>query len=746
MMGTGTAAEISEYRGRIFKVFYASPSYSAGKMKTTTGETVTFAGKFYAREKDHLVLHGGWNDHPKYGIQFNVESVSYDQLLDAEGLAHFLSNHPEIKGVGPVRAERIASHFGTDFDQVITESPERITGELKIPEDIVQQIRDVWIQNRKFNQTNTHLAAYGLTHYQVSESIKKYGNNAQSIVKGNPYMLIREISGFGFRRVDLIALKMRVRKDDANRVRAGVRYCVDQALDRGDCWVERERLIDEANDCLAMDVLNSREIIDRSLDDLVRDGKLSSIGCKDRRLIARPEVWRYEKYIARTLLRAATRGNRYFEGRGEEELESMILDEEPLLYPGQLRAVLSALKHSVSIISGGAGSGKTYAVAALTKIMKSHHLKVALAAPTGKAAKRMEEVVGHPASTLHRLLRYNGQMFRKNEDDPIDADVVIVDEVSMVDVFLAYRLLKAIDFTRTTLILVGDHNQLPPVGPGNLLLDLIRTKSVPMVLLDEVIRQAGILKENSIAILKGEVRPTPEGGEGVRKPWYVVDHYKNPGDVRRFLLELMDQVVGERLSFDLINDIQVLTPTHRGELGTHELNIALQRLIQKKLWGVDVAVTPPGRKPRFYVHDKVIQTRNNYDLQVMNGAQGVVEKRGDDGSLAINFDGHTIHIEAGSAKFRDLQLAYALSIHKSQGSEYPCAIVIIHKSHSFMHHRNLFYTGITRAKETAIILGDRWGMKNCAATQRNDRRNTFLGFLLASLIPGDVKRSGEEGE
>jgi len=474
-------------------------------MKTVEGETITFSGPFYAREDDQLVLNGSWVEHPKYGIQFKVSSISHDLQIDPEGLSHFLANHPEIKGIGKVKAKRIADRFGDDFDKVITETPEALTHELKIPEETVSRIRHVWLQNRKFNETNTLLASFGLTAHQISTLVQKLGNNAQSVLKDNPYCLIGEIPGYGFRKADIIALKMGVSKDDFNRVRAGIQYCVGQAVDRGDCWIEREQLIERANECLSMDVLNSREIIIQSLDTLISEGKLSNICCRDRHLVAKPQMWECENDLANALLHTASKSNQYFSNQGDTELESIVLKVEPHLNQGQLKAVVSALKNTISVISGGAGSGKTFAIAALTKVLKAHHLKVALAAPTGKAAKRMEEVVNHPASTLHRLLGYTGKQYKKNEEDPIDADVVIIDEVSMIDVVLGSRLINAIDFTRTTLVLVGDHNQLPPVGPGNLLRDIVRTKSVPMVLLDQVIRQAGVLKENSTALLNGEV-------------------------------------------------------------------------------------------------------------------------------------------------------------------------------------------------------------------------------------------------
>jgi exodeoxyribonuclease V alpha subunit len=300
----------------------------------------------------------------------------------------------------------------------------------------------------------------------------------------------------------------------------------------------------------------------------------------------------------------------------------------------------------------------------------------------------------------------------------------------MVDVPLAWRLFQAVDRARTTVVLVGDHNQLPPVGPGNLLRDLVRSCAIPTTVLTRIIRQAGVLKENSTAILSGEVRPTSEVQLGARRPWYVIDKFTDRDDERRMLLLLFAEVLHERLGYDLIRDVQVLTPTHKGPLGTVELNIELQRLLQQKLYRFDVPDVEPGRRPRLYTGDKVIQMKNDYELGVMNGAMGIVLDATADGSLTINFDGHPVEIAGDSDAPGNLQLAYATSIHKVQGSEFPCAVVIAHKSHSFMHHRNLLYTAVTRAKEAVIILGDRWGIDNCAGKRQVDRRNTFLSFLL----------------
>ena len=285
------------------------------------------------------------------------------------------------------------------------------------------------------------------------------------------------------------------------------------------------------------------------------------------------------------------------------------------------------------------------------------------------------------------------------------------------------------------MVLVGDHNQLPPVGPGNLLRDLVKSRAIPTTVLTRIIRQAGVLKENSTAILSGEVRPTAEVKNGARRPWYVIDKFTDTGDVQRMLLLLFEEVLQERLGYDLVRDVQVLTPTHKGPLGTVELNIELQRLLQKKLFGFDVPDVEPGPPA-----PAVSRRQSHPDEERLR--VGRHERRHGRrhspwipmAGLTIDFEGRPVEIESGSEAAGNIQLAYATSIHKVQGSEFPCAIVIAHKSHSFMHHRNLLYTAVTRAKESVILLGDRWGIENCAAKRQVDRRNTFLSFLLTRQV------------
>lgn len=711
-------------RGTVETVFYSGPTFSAGRLRTSEGEDVKFAGRVFVRMGDAVRLEGRWVNHPKYGRQFEADCMGHDLEMDPEGLANFLANHPDVKGIGPAKARLIADRFGREFDQAIRNRPEEIAATAKVPVEIAMELQRIWIANSEFNTAMAYLAAFGLTHHQVTTLVGKFGSQVVPILEHDPYVLVREISGFGFKRVDKIARTLGTPKDLPSRIRAGLHYCVLESLDSGDCWVEYEDLLDRANTLLVMDTLDSREVIETHLEALITEGRLISHAF-ERLVVSDPEIHRMEAELA-IILSSGTASSPH----SVADVDRLLDAEGGELNAEQRQAVRNALTYSLSLMTGGAGSGKTYAVSTIASIAERLERKVVLAAPTGKAAKRLEEVVGIEASTIHRLLGFNGHTYARDALNPVEADILVIDEVSMVDVPLAWRLFQAIDRARTAVVLVGDHNQLPPVGPGNLLRDLVRSAAIPTTILTRIIRQAGVLKENSTAILDGVVRPTSDVQVGARRPWYVIDKFSDREDVRRMLLLLFDEVLRNRLGYDLIRDVQVLTPTHKGLLGTAELNVALQQLLQKRLYGLNVPPVDPNRRPPLYAGDKVIQTKNDYELGVMNGAMGVVLEVRSDGSLAIDFDGRPVEIDAGSDAIGNIHLAYATSIHKVQGSEFPCAVVIAHKSHSFMHHRNLLYTAVTRAKESVIILGDRWGIDNCANTRQVDRRNTFLSFLL----------------
>ncbi len=651
---TARAAQGDVVRGTVDTVYYASPQWSSGRLAVSNGGAVRFAGKLYARAGDLLTLHGRWTRHPQYGRQFDVTSMEYDLPLDIDGLAHYLANHPDVKGIGPAKARVLAERYGHAFDRALDDEPVAMAAAAHVPVESILALRDVWQANALMNRASAWLASYELTHHQVSSLLKRLGNNAVALLKEDPYLLVGEVPGFGFKRVDKVALKMGVTKAHDGRVRAGVLETVREAIDAGHCWLEYQALVEETNALLTMDDLDSWQWVADAVDTLVREGALAEVH-HGGRLVTTPVMLEMERFLA-AAFRGARTPNIHFSD--EQDIDGLIQHHAPTLNAGQRAAAMNALTFMVSLVSGGAGSGKTYTIKAILDLCELKNLRVVLAAPTGKAAKRMEQVTGRKAFTIHRLLGYSGRAFRHSPENPLETDVLIVDEMSMVDVPLAWRLFRALQLDRTSVVLVGDHNQLPPVGPGNVLRDLVQRKLVPMTLLEEVVRQAGVLKENSIALLGGNVPKTSPTA------WYVFNDLDVPEHLARFICDMYREVLAQKLAYDLVADVQVLTPTHKGPMGTRALNILLQRLLQKMLHGIDVSAVPEGRRPRLLVHDKVIQTRNNYELGVMNGATGIVRDVTAGGGLVIEFDGERVTIPARSPWLQDIELAYALTVHK----------------------------------------------------------------------------------
>lgn len=403
----------------------------------------------------------------------------------------------------------------------------------------------------------------------------------------------------------------------------------------------------------------------------------------------------------------------------------------PHLDPSQVRAVASAVSHRACLISGGAGAGKTTLIKCIAELYLAHGLHVALCAPTGKAARRLEQVVGIDAYTIHRLLEYMPRMggFQRHAEHPLDADVVIVDEVSMMDSELAYHLFDAIA-PRTAMVLVGDHHQLPPVGAGALLRDAIAHELLPLTILSQCHRQAGTLKQNCASLLLGQVADTAPAEPGkLFSPWYVDRRHESTDTLLATVERLFTEVLGGRWGFNLLADVQFLAPQKRGPIGTVALNHLLQKLHQQSL-GVEVEPRDPEKPPALLVGDKVIQTRNNYDLDVMNGHQGVVlavRPR-----LVIRFDEREIVVPNDCRG--DIELAYCLTVHKVQGSEFPCVVFVCHRAHQFMLNRSLLYTAATRARQTCILLGDDRGIRTAATRVVTNTRRTLLPALAREVL------------
>ena len=746
-------AEPVTIKGRIERIFYSSADFTTGLIAPSepvskVKGSVTFAGPAAVSVNDRVVIVGHWTEHEKYGLQVKVKSFHFDQDLDVRGLAGYLASHPDFTGLGPVKAKKLAEAFGTDFGRVLEEEPEKIVQVTGLSVSVVEKIQKKWLATRELNVSMTWLASFDLTHYQQKALIERFGNSVSKVLRDDPYIIVAKVKGFGFKRADEIARKMGVALHAPERLSAALVSILEERMDRaGDCFVEREELLTLARDLLAggadEGVGGSNGAIkfaqiEEILDAIIQAEGVATIQFEDSQRDTRQGVGLPQAFECEVFLKKFFEEARALQNPSAARLNLAHGDPDAALQGRQKDALIASQKERCVLITGGAGSGKTFTIATIVRMYDEAGLTVALAAPTGKAARRIEEVASHPALTIHRLLEYGqggARGFARDEKNPIEADVLIVDEVSMLDVQLARSLFRAVDLTRTSVVLVGDPNQLPPVGPGNLLRDLIRRKFVRIVELTEIIRQAGVLRENSSAILRSTIAPTitdPQvEGERLTYPWNVArtKDFKPAQKAQGYVLKLFESVLSEKLGFDLLEDVQVLTPTHKGPLGTLALNLGIQALVQKKLWGVVVAPHDPEKKgkPRLYLHDRVIQTRNDYDTGVMNGTVGNVVSVQGPKSVTVDFDGEEVAYKPD--KMIDLELAYALTIHKSQGSEFPCVVLVIHGDHAFQHHKNLFYTGVTRARKSVFIVGDPEGMARCVKKGEIDRRRTFLSVL-----------------
>ena len=687
--------------GTVDRVYFASPKFSAGVLETQTGQQIRFRGPFCANVGDLVTLVGRWKEDSKYGRQFVVQNLSYQLPDSTEGLVQYLAKHPAFVGIGEATARKIVRHAASaeNLDRLIRQDVDELHRQLRIPRATLVSLREAWIAHSAENEVRTYLAQFGLTPHQTDTLLSTFGHAVVGVLRADPYQLIRYVSGYGFKKVDKIARALGTPKDHAGRIEAGLLYLVQDEFSNGHTWIAGADLLDKANTLLLLDTLDSRDVIRRTGERLLADQQLIADGTA----VTTADMLVVEQEISRT-----------FHRHGHDERPVRV---PPTWMDGlkakQVDAFRLVLKHAIVTISGGAGVGKSHLLARLAGAFREARYNVALCSPTGKAAQRIEELVRKQgleleAKTLHRLLGYDGHEFHTQQ---LDYDVLFLDEVGFVDVRLMAELLKRVDFARTRLVLFGDHNQLPPVGPGNVLRDIIQHDLVPRIVLDEVMRQAGVLKANSTAVLSQVIAPSAPKDPA----WTVVDCFTESQDIQVYVRDLVLEKLPRHLGLDPIRDVQIITPTHLGPLGTKAINGMMQRLLHGEV----------ARK--FAVDDKVIQTVNNYDLGVMNGTIGrITGIEPGVGGYDVEFDGVGDRLVKDDA-IHDLQLAYCITCHRAQGSEFPCAVVLCHRSH-FFADRNWLYTAVTRASRYCFLLGDRWGLRNAVRKNHTVQRRTFLSL------------------
>jgi exodeoxyribonuclease V alpha subunit len=674
---------------------------------------VGHAASISAGEYIHAV--GVWITDRAHGLQFKADFLKTTPPTTAKGIEKYLGSGM-VRGIGPKLAARIVAAFGSATFETIEAAPERLREVSGIGEFRATRIAAGWAEQKAVRDIMVFLHSHSVGTSRAVRIFKTYGFDAIRIMTEDPYRLARDIRGIGFRTADAMAMKMGVARDAPQRLRAGVSFALQEATDDGHCGLPVENLLTLAVKLLDVDKALVRTALDHELagSEVVGD----TIG--GERCIFLRGLHTAERGVAERL-RALLRGSPPWPAIDVEKAVPWVEKRTgKALAPSQRSAIEMALRSKVAVITGGPGVGKTTLLDAVLRILIAKGVKILLAAPTGRAAKRMAEQTGIEAKTIHRLLEVEPKSggFRRDADNPLDCDLLVIDETSMVDTSLMYALVKAIP-TPSALLLVGDVDQLPSVGPGQVLADIIASGAIPVARLTEVFRQAAESRiiVNAHRINRGEMPELPRRGED-SDFWFVDAEDPEKGAAK--LVEIVRDRIPRRFGLDPIRDIQVLCPMQRGALGARSLNIELQKALNPD---------PPAKVEKFgsifAPGDKVMQTENDYDRDVFNGDLGtVVRIDEDEASLVASFDGREVDYPFG--ELDALVPAYATTIHKSQGSEYPAVIITLATQHYTMLARNLVYTAVTRGKRLVVLVGQRRALAIAVRSGSGRKRWTKL--------------------
>ena len=698
-------------------------------------EPVTVVGNLAAVQCGEILkLTGHWTTHKQFGRQFQVEAFESVLPATATGIRKYLGSGL-IKGIGPKFAERIVNHFGDRTLEVIDQFSAKLREVDGIGPERARRIRAAWVEQKAVRDIMIFLQSYGINSSQAAKIYKQYGNDAMQVVKANPYQLARDIHGIGFKTADAIAANMGVPADSPRRIRAGILHMLEGLTDEGHTCCPHDELCRQTAALLNVpDDKVKAEILALAAD--------HDIGIEDD-LIFLSRMLRAETDLA-ARLKALTQAPL---GLPEIKLDLALKwfeeKNDIALAPAQREAIKTALTSKLTVITGGPGVGKTTITRAIVKILRAKECRVLLASPTGRAAKRLSESTGATAQTIHRLLKYDPAThgFDHNEGKALNGDLLIVDEASMLDLPLACQLMKAVP-TSASLVLVGDVDQLPSVGPGNVLRDIIESRVGRTVRLTEIYRQdkASHIVVNAHLINSGQmpdvtrdpVAGSPQGG-GLQDFYFI--EQDDPEKVLQTILALVSDRIPKRFGFDPFDDIQVLAPMHRGVCGVENINRQLQGAINPVggKFSLKLNEQQVERYGRIYrLRDKVMQIRNNYDKDVFNGDLGRITAMDPvEQMLTVTIDDREV-----SYDFTDLDEllpAYCISIHKSQGSEYPVVIVPVLTQHYVMLQRNLLYTAITLARKLVVLIGSRKALSIAVRNNNTAARYTRLRHRLQAV-------------
>lgn len=718
--------------GQIEQVTYANPEngYTIARLKVRGSQRiVTVVGNLMEPLPGEVVeLQGRWKTHPRYGEQFEIENFKITVPATVQGIKKYLGSGL-IKGVGPKTAERIVDHFGKKTLDIIEADIGRLEEIAGIGAKRVDMIRAAWAEQREIRSVMMFLQSHQVSAGFAVKIFKQYGDNSIEIVTANPYQLATDIRGIGFLSADRIAERLGFAKDSEVRIRAGILYVLFELADDGHVCCPWDRLIEKSREILGVDPDQVAAQLPRvAADDRIVIETLEGAADTgiDPRMVYLSHYYACETGIARMLRQLAATGKSIRDIDAEKAVAWVQTELAFTLAEKQVQAVVWAVRHKVMVITGGPGTGKTTIICAILKIFSRLGIRILLAAPTGRAAKQMSEATGYPASTIHRMLSYNFQKggFQKNEKNPLACDLLVVDEASMIDTVLMFQLLRAVP-PGATLILVGDVNQLPSVGAGQVLNDVIASEKVPVVRLNEIFRQArrSRIIVNAHRINQGWL-PEPVD-DGAESDFYFIEQ-ESPERVLEIILELAARRIPQKFGFHPVTDIQVLSPMHRGIVGTANLNVELQKALNPEgeeliMWNVTHRNS-----------DKVMQIKNNYDKGVFNGDIGRISRiNRENREMIVNFDGRFVSYDFN--EMDEVAPAYAVSVHKSQGSEYPAVIVPVLMQHYMLLQRNLIYTAVTRGRRLVVLVGTK---KALAIAVKNDKTRQRYTRLMQRIKKG----------